>query len=176
MSRRVRIDPPRPRDREEFLALVALSRKLHRPWVHAPDDDDAFARYVKGARRPTFRPWLVRRVDTGEIAGVVNASEIVRGIFRSTYLGFYAFAPSAGCGYMTEGVARAISELFGPEGLHRVEANIQPGNEKSKALVRGLGFRPEGYSPRYLKIGGRWRDHERWALLREDWHPPRGGT
>ena len=62
-----------------------------------------------------------------------------------------------------------LSEVFGPRKLHRVEANIQPENEASIALVQGLGFRQEGYSPRYLKIGGRWRDHERWALLAEDW-------
>jgi ribosomal-protein-alanine N-acetyltransferase len=35
--------------------------------------------------------------------------------------------------------------------------------------VQGLGFSLEGYSPRYLKIGGRWRDHERWALTVEAW-------
>ena len=55
--------------------------------------------------------------------------------------------------------------------LHRVEANIQPGNRASIALVERAGFRREGYSRRYLKIAGRWRDHERWALLAEEWQP-----
>ena len=44
-------------------------------------------------------------------------------------------------------------------------ANIQPGNERSIRLVESLGFECEGYSPRFLRINGRWRDHERWALL-----------
>ena len=47
----------------------------------------------------------------------------------------------------------------------RLEANIQPENTASKKLAKACGFRKEGYSPKFLKKGGRWSDHERWALL-----------
>jgi [ribosomal protein S5]-alanine N-acetyltransferase len=43
-------------------------------------------------------------------------------------------------------------------------------------LSEGLAFRKEGFSLRYLKVAGRWRDHERWAISLEDWKdsPPDG--
>jgi ribosomal-protein-alanine N-acetyltransferase len=113
--------------------------------------------------------------ESGELAGVINVSEIVRGPFQSAYLGYYAFVPHAGRGYMTEGLALALRWIFGELRLHRVEANIQPGNAASRALARRLGFRREGLSPRYLKVGGRWRDHERWALTVDDWRRQRRG-
>ena len=62
------------------------------------------------------------------------------------------------------GLKQVLDYAFGPLSLHRIEANIQPGNAASIALARGAGFRLEGYSPRYLLIGGQWRDHERYAL------------
>jgi [ribosomal protein S5]-alanine N-acetyltransferase len=109
--------------------------------------------------------FLVRLKGTRELVGMVNVSEIVRGALRSAYLGYCAFAPHQRQGLMCEGLRLAIARCFGPLRLHRIEANIQPRNKASRSLVRKLGFRREGYSPRYLKIRGRWRDHERWALL-----------
>ena len=70
---------------------------------------------------------------------------------------------------MREGLILTIRHAFRELRLHRLEANIQPINTRSIALVQSLGFRLEGYSPKYLKISGRWRDHERYALLAPQW-------
>ena len=70
---------------------------------------------------------------------------------------------------MREGLQLVIERAFRELGLHRLEANIQPGNRRSIALVEGLDFRREGTARGFLKIGNRWRDHERWALLKEEW-------
>jgi len=88
---------------------------------------------------------------------------------QSAYLGYYALAPYARRGYMRDGLELMLRYAFRTLHLHRVESNIQPANRRSIALVRRAGFAREGYSRRYLKIDGRWRDHERWALLFEDW-------
>jgi ribosomal-protein-alanine N-acetyltransferase len=69
---------------------------------------------------------------------------------------------------MTAAMILLLRHAFRSLKLHRLEANIQPGNTASVALVKRCGFRKEGFSPRYLKVGGRWRDHERWAITRED--------
>ena len=92
-----------------------------------------------------------------------------RGRFCSGYLGYYALVPHNGQGHMKRGLRAVISEAFEKHGLHRLEANIQPDNEMSRGLVQRLGFRLEGFSPRYLKIAGRWCDHERWAITAEEW-------
>jgi ribosomal-protein-alanine N-acetyltransferase len=91
-------------------------------------------------------------------------SEIVRGALQSGFLGYGGVAGYAGCGYMSEAVELVVRDAFRRLRLHRLEANIQPGNAASIALARRCGFEKEGFSPRYLKVGGRWRDHERWAI------------
>ena len=162
---RVRLERPTARHRARFLAAVRRSRRLHASWVSPPASATTYAAYLRRLRRPTHTGYLVVRRGSNDLVGVVNISEIVGGAFRSGYLGYYAFTPHAGRGLMREGLALVIAQAFRRLRLHRLEANIQPANRPSIRLVRRLGFRREGYSPGYLKIAGRWRDHERWAIL-----------
>jgi ribosomal-protein-alanine N-acetyltransferase len=147
--------------------MVQASRELHRPWADPPDTPQRFADYLQSRQEPDGDGFLVCDCDTGELLGVINLNNIVRRAFQSAYLGYYANAATAGKGFMAEGLLLVAKYAFTEMALHRLEANIQPGNLASIALVKKCGFRLEGFSPRYLQVAGQWRDHERWALLAE---------
>ena len=165
MSLRVYLRHPVLEDQRDFLASVRSSHSLHHPWTAAPATPAQFRAYIERMARPENCAFLVCRRDDQRIAGVINVSNMVLGLFRSGYLGYYAFAGHEHQGLMREGLRAVLRHAFKTLKLHRLEANIQPGNRRSIALVEACGFAREGYSPRYLKIGGRWRDHERWAKL-----------
>ncbi|PWU20877.1 MAG: RimJ/RimL family protein N-acetyltransferase [Candidatus Rokuibacteriota bacterium] len=170
---RVFLRAPRASDCHEFLRLNRASRRLHRGLASPPVTRGQFALYLRRLRRVGNRGFVICRIADGAIIGGINVSEIVRGSLQSAYLGYQIGEPFARQGYMSEALPLALSFAFGRLGLHRVEANIQPGNRASIALVRRAGFRREGLSQRYLKVGGRWRDHERWTLLAEEWRARR---
>ena len=169
----VYLRPPRLSDAAAFHAAVRASGALHRGWTSAPKTRERYAkfvsRYTAAGKPPVNAGFLVFRRHDDALVGVYNFSEIVRGAFQSAYLGYFAFAPLAGKGLMSEGLALALDVAFGKLKLHRVEVNIQPNNARSLALATRLGFTREGYSRRYVKISGRWRDHVRFAMLAEDW-------
>jgi ribosomal-protein-alanine N-acetyltransferase len=164
---RVELRHPQLSDCAAFLEMVRASRRFHRPWVYAPDTREKFLRFVEKSRDGRNEGFLVTLKNDGMIAGVINLNEIIRGALQGSFVGFYGAAALAGRGYMTEGLSLVIRYAFRDLKLHRLEANIQPANKPSIALVKRCGFSREGFSPRYLKIGGLWRDHERWALTRE---------
>jgi ribosomal-protein-alanine N-acetyltransferase len=165
MAARVRLAEPAPDDRREFIDLVEASFELHRPWTYPPADAASYRRLLERNRADNFFALLARRTEDDAIVGLFELSDLVRGSFQNAYLGYWVGEPYAGQGYMLEGMQLALRFAFNDLRLHRVEANIQPANKRSLALARKSGFRREGFSPRYLKIGGRWRDHERWAIL-----------
>jgi ribosomal-protein-alanine N-acetyltransferase len=169
---KIRLEAASARHEAAFLDAARRSRRLHHPWSSPPTTAARFRRYVEGSRRGWDSATFVFSASK-ELVGVVNISEGVWGPFRSAYLGYFAFAPHEGRGYMTAGLAAVVNAAFRTLRLHRLEANIQTGNRASIALVKRLGFRKEGYSERYLKIGGRWRDHERWAITVERWKEAR---
>jgi ribosomal-protein-alanine N-acetyltransferase len=174
---RVYLRAPLASDAAEFLAAAQASRRLHGAWVQAPATRARYLAFVRRFGGPaagdplaaTHAGFLVCRCADDAIVGAFNIGEVVRGLFQSAYLGYYAFAPHAGAGYMSEGLELVLHVAFRVLKLHRLEANVQPTNRRSLALVRRAGFVREGYSRRYVRVAGQWRDHVRMALLVDDW-------
>ena len=173
---RVIIRPLAARDCDAFIRAVRQSRKLHAPWVAAKARTrKEFAKYLKRFSSERNFGFLVIERASGGLVGMININEVIRGAFQSGALGYFAFVPFGGKGLMSEGMALVLKQAFGKLKLHRVEANIQAGNRGSIALVKKFHFAREGFSRRMLKINGKWKDHERWALLTEDFRARKTG-
>lgn len=176
----VHLRHPQRADAVAFVAAARASRKLHGRWVRAPETVAMFHAYVArfGADTAAAPPQrdlglLVCRNADDALVGVFNFGDVARGALQSAYLGYFALAPHAGVGHMSEGIELVLDFAFRTLKLHRVEVNVQPDNQRSLALAKRAGFTREGYSPRYLKIAGRWCDHVRCALLIDDWRSRR---
>jgi [ribosomal protein S5]-alanine N-acetyltransferase len=112
----------------------------------------------------------------GPLVGLFNLNNIVRGVFQNADAGWSVSTDAAGRGLGTEGVLGLLDLAFGDPargglGLHRVQANVQPGNLASIRLAQKCGFRREGIGLRMLKIAGDWRDHINFAKLSDE-HAP----
>jgi ribosomal-protein-alanine N-acetyltransferase len=165
----VALRPPEAEDREAFIAAMVDSAELHRPWVTPPVTAPEFDAWITRAGRADFDANLAYRPEDGEIVGYFNISQIIRGPLQSAFLGYGGVARWSGAGYMTAALRLVLERAFTDLALHRIEANVQPGNAPSIALVERCGFLREGFSEGYLKIGGRWRDHVRFAIRAEQW-------
>ncbi|MCA5894272.1 GNAT family N-acetyltransferase [Isoptericola sp. NEAU-Y5] len=95
----------------------------------------------------------------GEIVGRVNLSDIVRGAFCNTHLGYWIDGRLAGRGLMTDAVDAACAHARDALGLHRVQAATLLHNAASQQVLERTGFERIGVAPRYLRIAGSWQDH-----------------
>lgn len=159
---------PRTEDMDEFLRLAKNSEAHHGLWTKAPGDEAEFLNYLNKYQQANQASFLVRLNNSNDIAGVININEIIRGSFQNGFLGYYSFKGYQGKGYMTEGVRLVCLHAFHELGLHRLEANIQPENKRSIALIKRCKFREEGLAKNYLKINGKWQDHLRFAIVAEE--------
>lgn len=175
----VEVFPVGPDDEAAFLAAVRRSTPLFGRWIAPPGSSETFAAHLNRCSTELYYSFLAKAAD-GSLIGCINLNDVVRQAFQSASLAYYAFAPNQGKGLMKEALSLVISLAFTELELHRLEANIQPANSRSLGLVQSLGFRREGYSPRYIRIGGAWRGHERYAITAEEWdaaaRSPRDGS
>ena len=158
----------------ELFSYTLENRAHLSPWEPARSDDyysletvqGRIQQYTEDAKNDKGYFLLIRQAEKKGVIGTIHLSGVVRGPFQSAYLGYGLAKSSLGRGYMTEAVMRVLDWAFGELNLHRVEANIVPENEASRAVLRRCGFKPEGFSPKYLRIQNEWRDHERFATIK----------
>jgi ribosomal-protein-alanine N-acetyltransferase len=172
-TERMLVRPLRSEDRAEFLRVHEVSRKHFADWIDDRTPEDRLRAAFRGMRSetdPGDRARLVGESPDGRIVGFFNLSEIVRGAFNSAYASWYVNVEFAGDGLGTEGVRALLDLAFSESGLalHRVQANIIPGNIPSIRLAERVGFRKEGLAKRYLRIAGRWQDHAMYAKTAEE--------
>ena len=156
-------------DFEEMRALFRESRKFYKGLIDTPDTIEQFTAYAARNESETNECFVICRIEDEKIVGSINLSQIFRKAFQNAYLGYSLGVKYTGQGYMTEAVELILRFAFNDLKLHRVEANVQPENTPSIAVLKRAGFTLEGFSRKYLKIAGRWRDHERFAIIFEDW-------
>ncbi|MGK4007673.1 GNAT family N-acetyltransferase [Sorangium sp. So ce1036] len=152
-----RWDPPRP---EGFYTEAFWRERLLR-------DHDDFA-----ADRALRLALQWRDDPEGDVIGVCNFNQFVRGAFQAATVGYSLDQRVVGSGVMFEALGAALAHMFDALGFHRIMANYMPHNERSGRLLRRLGFVVEGYARDYLFIDGAWRDHILTALTNPSPAPP----
>ena len=173
---RVYLRFPVQRDWRNWAALRAESRDFLAPWEPTWAYDaltrGAFRRRLKMYKAEmrqgvTYSFLILRRVDDVLLGGI-TLSNLRRGVAQSATLGYWIGSPHGNQGYMTDSLAAILEFAFSRIGLHRVEAACLPANEASRRLLLRSGFREEGYAREYLRISGRWQDHQLFAILRDN--------
>jgi [ribosomal protein S5]-alanine N-acetyltransferase len=181
---RVHLRYPAMQDYAAWAELRALSRQHLTPWEPQWARDEltrsSFRRRLRAVQREARDDlgysYLIFAETPPRLVGGLNLSNIRRGIAQTASIGYWIGAPYAGRGLMTDAVRSVVPFAFSALRLHRLEAACLPTNAASTRVLEKAGFRLEGRARQYLKIDGRWQDHNLFALLHDDVHPAPAGS
>lgn len=165
----------RPDDAEALATACTRNRTHLAAWE--PERDEAYftiagqdaevAALLEHAALGGTLP-LVLAVDDGTVAGRFTLSGIVRGPFQSANLGYWVDAERTGRGLATAAVAAIVGVARDELGLHRIQAATLSHNTGSQRVLQRNGFVHIGFAPSYLRIAGRWQDHELFQRILHD--------
>lgn len=153
---------------------VFANREVTRFWSSPAMTDlseaEALIREIQAYfEKKTLFQW-VATVEDGRVIGTGTLGSIDYENRRAE-IGFAIGRAYWGRGYGLE-IARALVELaFGRMGIARIEADVDPENARSLALLRKLGFVREGYMPERYRVGGGTQDSVWLGLLASRWPP-----
>ncbi|HSK78033.1 MAG TPA: GNAT family protein [Thermoanaerobaculia bacterium] len=118
----------------------------------------------------TLFQWGVALKEDDRVIGTCTLSSLSASNRRAE-IGYALGRAWWGKGYMTEALPALLRFAFGPLGLHRIEADVDPRNLPSLRSVESLGFRREGYLRERYFVNGEVQDSVIYGLLRSEAAP-----
>lgn len=102
-----------------------------------------------------------------ELIGAIGLTQLVAD-HRRAEVGYWLLPGWWGQGLASEALAALLAHAFGPLGLHRIGAEVDTDNPRSRALLERHGFRHEGIRRAYEWKDGRPIDLAVYARLASD--------
>lgn len=112
--------------------------------------------------------WGIARREDDVVLGTCTLFRI-EPMHRRAEIGFALRRADWGRGLAGEAVATALEFAFGPLDLIRIEADVDPRNDRSIRLLERQGFQREGYLRNRYIVSGEIQDTLFLGLLREEW-------
>lgn len=136
---------------------LAETREVMREFIEGGD-----------AQPRKFYAWMIQKKDTGENIGLTGLI-LSADKFRLGEI-FYKLDPAFWQhGYATETARALIRAGFDNFGLHKVEAGVATGNERSIRVLEKAGMLREGLRRKILPIRGQWVDAYHYAIVEDEW-------
>lgn len=170
----IELRPLKRSDKKTFEMARQTNRQWLEPWEATNPSGDGIPLtyrrllmvYRQSARDGSMLPLAI--THSGVVIGQVNVGSVAWGSVRSGSVGYWISEDYAGRGITPLSVAMVIDYCLMSAGLHRIEINIRPENERSLAVVRKLGLRDEGLRKKYIHIDGQWCDHRTFAVTADE--------
>lgn len=146
-----------------------VSRYWSRPPMQSVSEAEALLEDVRRQHRArTLFQWGIARLTDDVLLGCCTLHQVEWG-HRRAEVGYSLRREFWGEGFMTEALRVLFDFSFGPVGLHRLEADVDPRNERSLRLLERLRFRREGLLRERYHVGGEIQDSVLLGLLARDW-------
>ena len=139
----------------------------HTAWPHRDEAEIYLEAIHRGFERGDLFQWGIALRGDDQLIGTTTLYSIDHGQGRAE-LGFALAREHWGRRYAREALTVLLDHAFGPMGLRRIEADVDPRNQGSLRTLEALGFRREGYLRQRWHVAGELQDSVLMGLLASD--------